>query len=85
MRTFERESSAVGGGGRVVAGTDTGAGAEIPPHATRAVIIGMSANAERAACLAAGMDDFLPKPFCVKDLLDCYTRVKNTPAIASIQ
>jgi CheY-like chemotaxis protein len=45
--------------------------------APRAVIIGMSANAERDECLAAGMDDFFSKPFCVKDLLSCYARVKS--------
>jgi CheY-like chemotaxis protein len=46
---------------------------------SRSIIIGMSANGNRAVCLSAGMDDFLPKPFCIKDLLDSYAKLTKDP------
>ncbi|HYD31223.1 MAG TPA: response regulator [Azospirillaceae bacterium] len=49
-------------------------------------IIAMSANTDdgdRAACAAAGMNDFLPKPFATEDLLATVGRwIAGQPAVA---
>jgi CheY-like chemotaxis protein len=47
-------------------------------------IIAMTANAmtqDREACLAAGMDGYVPKPINLKELLTTLARVINSPAV----
>jgi CheY-like chemotaxis protein len=48
------------------------------PGASRTWVVGVTANAlegQREACLRAGMDDFLSKPFQVKDLAQVIARI----------
>ncbi len=48
------------------------------PATARVPIVGLTANAfesDREACLAAGMNDFLPKPLHLNDLSKCLRRI----------
>jgi signal transduction histidine kinase/CheY-like chemotaxis protein len=57
-------------------------------HGERRVIIAVTANAmegEKARCLAAGMDDFLAKPFRLRDLADVLRRYLPVVGAASAQ
>lgn len=53
-------------------------------HISKSIIIGLSANSssdEKDKCLAAGMDNYLSKPFNPKDLLKVMLETKEKISI----
>lgn len=60
----------------------------LPSNRARTPIVALTASAmreDREACLAAGMDDFLPKPFARAELLSTVERWGDSPAAIESQ
>ncbi len=56
---------------------------QLPPRPTRPWVIALTGNAmveDRDRCVAAGMDDFLPKPARRSDFTEALHRVPPTPS-----